>query len=108
MLLDLSHNISSWNELESRISALPTEQGRGAAFEEFCAAYFALSDLLQFKEVYRHNEIPPSLCRQLGYPESKDIGIDGLGVACDGKEHHSGKAVRVRQDSKIHLPYVCL
>ena len=85
MLLDLIGSHSSWTELEEAISSLPTEQDRGSAFEEFCAGYFALSDLFQFKEVYRHTEIPPSICRQLGYPERKDIGIDGIGITHDGK-----------------------
>ena len=66
VLIDLCSDITSWRELESRIAELPTEQGRGAAFEEFCAAYFTLSDLFQFKEIYHQNAIPPTLCRQLG------------------------------------------
>lgn len=85
MLLDLLSDVSSWSELEARISALSEEHERGAAFEEFCSAYFALSDLFQFKAVYRHDKIQPSLCRQLGYPEGKDIGIDGLGITQDEK-----------------------
>jgi hypothetical protein len=67
MLLDLISDVSSWSGLEARIAALSEEHERGIAFEEFCIAYFALSDLFQFKTIYRHYEIPPSLCKQLGY-----------------------------------------
>lgn len=85
MHIDLARDVTSWPELETLIAALPTEQARGKAFEEFCTAYFALSDLFNFKEIYSHNEIPPSLCRQRGYPETRDIGIDGLGLTHDDR-----------------------
>jgi len=85
MLLNIIGTHNSWLELEAEIASLPSEQARGAAFEEFCAGYFAISDLFQFKEVYRHNEIPPTICNRLGYPLRKEIGIDGLGVTYDGK-----------------------
>jgi superfamily II DNA or RNA helicase len=85
MLLKLLDGVSSWAELESRISALPAENERGEAFEEFCKPFFLLDPVFQFKEVYRHNEIPPSLRDRLGYPGVQDVGIDGLAVTADGK-----------------------
>ncbi|MBI5674921.1 MAG: Helicase associated domain protein [Nitrospirae bacterium] len=85
MLLKLLDGVSSWAELESRISDLPTENERGEAFEQFCKPFFLLDPVFQFNEVYRHNEISPSLRSRLGYPGIQDIGIDGLAVTTDGK-----------------------
>ncbi|MBI4825968.1 MAG: DEAD/DEAH box helicase family protein [Nitrospirae bacterium] len=85
MLLKLLDGVSSWAELESRISNLPTENERGEAFEEFCKPFFLLEPTYQFNEVFRHNEISPSLRSRLGYPGIQDIGIDGLAVTIDGK-----------------------
>ena len=84
-LLDLVENISSWAELEARISNLPSEAERGEAFEKFCKAFFLLDPIFQFEKVYRHNEIPPSLRERLGYPGIQDIGIDGLAITLDEK-----------------------
>lgn len=85
MLLDLLEDVSTWSELEAKIASLPSEQERGEAFEQFCKAFFLLAPVFQYKEVYRHREIPPSLLERLGYPGRQDIGIDGLGVTVDGK-----------------------
>jgi predicted helicase len=85
MLSRLIEGVSTWDDLESRIADLPTEQERGEAFELFCKPFFLLDPVFQFKEVYRQSEIPPSLLKKLGYPVSQDIGIDGIGVTEDGK-----------------------
>ena len=84
-LLNLIQDVSSWEKLEAQISSLSLEIERGEAFEEFCKAFFLLDPVFQFKEVYRHREIPPSLCERIGYPGRQDIGIDGLAVTIDGK-----------------------
>ncbi len=84
-LLNLIGNVSSWAELETQISSLPLEIERGAAFEEFCKAFFLLEPVFQFQKVYNQKEIPPSLREQLGYPSVQDIGIDGITVTSDGK-----------------------
>jgi len=81
----LTESISSWAELEARIAALPSEQERGEAFEQFCKAFFVLDPVFQFEKVYRQNEIPQSLRQKLGYPGIQDIGIDGLAVTIDEK-----------------------
>jgi hypothetical protein len=47
-LLNLNSNVSSWAELETQISSLPSEIERGAAFEEFCKAFFLLDPVFQF------------------------------------------------------------
>ena len=84
-LLSLIENIQTWDQLEKRIADLPTEIQRGNAFEEFCHAFFLLDPVFQFKEVYRQNEIPPSIRERLGYPGIQDLGIDGVGITDDGK-----------------------
>jgi len=84
-LLNLIENIHTWDGLEKRIAGLPTEKQRGDAFEEFCKAFFLLDPVFQFKEVYRQNEIPPSIRERLGYPGIQDLGIDGLGITHEGR-----------------------
>jgi superfamily II DNA or RNA helicase len=84
-LLDLAENISSWAELETRISNLPSKAEKGEIFEEFCKAFFLLDPVFQFEKVYLQNKIPPSFRQKLGYPLIQDIGIDGLAVTFDGK-----------------------
>lgn len=85
VLLNLIENVNTWDKLEKKIAELPSEQQRGAAFEEFCHAFFLLDPVFQFKEVYRQNDIPPSVRERLGYPGIQDIGIDGIGINDDGK-----------------------
>jgi predicted helicase len=84
-LLSLVENIQTWDSLEKRIAGLPTEIQRGKAFEEFCHAFFLLDPVFQFKEVYRQNEIPPSIRQRLGYPGTQDLGIDGIGITHEGR-----------------------
>ena len=85
ILLGIVENIQSWDQLEKRIANLPTERYRGEAFEEFCHAFFLLDPVFQFMEVYRQNEIPPSVRERLGYPGRQDLGIDGVGITAEGK-----------------------
>ena len=54
----LFENITGFNELESRISALPTKQERGDAFEVFAEAYLATQAIAQAKEVFPFDAIP--------------------------------------------------
>jgi predicted helicase len=84
-LLSLIENIDTWDSLEKRIAGLPTEMQRGNAFEEFCQAFFLLDPVFQFREVYRQNEIPPSVRGRLGYPGIQDLGIDGVGITHEGR-----------------------
>jgi len=74
-LLNLVENIQTWDCLEKRIVDLPTERQRGAVFEEFCHAFFLLDPVFQFKNVYRQDEIPPSVRERLGYPGIQDLGV---------------------------------
>ena len=84
-LLNLVENIQTWDKLEKRIAALPTEMERGNAFEEFCHAFFLLDPVFQFQHVYRHTEIPHSIRERLGYPGVQDMGIDGVGITDDNR-----------------------
>jgi superfamily II DNA or RNA helicase len=97
--LSLVENIQTWDKLEQRIAGLPTEKQRGDAFEEFCHAFFLLDPVFQFKEVYRQNEIPPSVRKRLGYPGIQDIGIDGVGITDDGRIF--AYQAKFRSDRKI-------
>ncbi len=99
ILLNLIENVNTWDKLEKKIAELPSEQQRGAAFEEFCNAFFLLDPVFQFKEVYRHNEIPHSIRERLGYPGIQDIGIDGIGITDDGKIY--AWQAKFRSDRKI-------
>lgn len=100
-LINLLDGVLAWSELEARIASLPSEQERGGAFEQFCKLFFLLDPVFQFKEVYRHREIPPSLLEQLGYPGRQDIGIDGVAVTIDGKLFaYQAKFRRMGEDKK--------
>ena len=98
-LLNLVDNIQTWDKLEKRIAALPTEMERGNAFEEFCHAFFLLDPVFQFQKVYRHNEIPHSIRERLGYPGVQDLGIDGVGIT-DNNRLFAWQA-KFRSDRKI-------
>ena len=98
-LLSLVENIQTWDKLEKRIADLPTEIQRGNAFEEFCHAFFLLDPVFQFKEVYRQNEIPPSIRERLGYPGIQDLGIDGVGITDDDRIF--AYQAKFRSDRKI-------
>jgi superfamily II DNA or RNA helicase len=84
-LVDLVEGVTSWAELEARISNLPSEKDRGETFEEFCKGFFLLDPVFQFEKIYQQNEIPASLRSRLGYPGIQDIGIDGVALTADGK-----------------------
>ncbi len=103
MLLSLLDSVSSWTELEGNISNLPSEKERGEAFEQFSHAFFLLDPKYQFEKVYRHKDIPPSIRKRLGYPGTKDIGIDGLGVTADGELHAYQAKFRKDRNNKPTL-----
>ena len=48
----LFDGLDSFADLESRITALPTEKERGDAFEVFAEAYLATQKTAQAKEVW--------------------------------------------------------
>jgi predicted helicase len=79
-------SISSWDDLEKVIIALPHQQARGEAFEEFCHAYFSIQkDLYQARQVWRYADVPTDLLnKKLGSSSHQDEGIDGILLHYDG------------------------
>lgn len=73
----LFFGINSFAKLENRISKLPTEQERGAAFEVFAEAYFATQSITQSKHVWPQEALPQSLINKLSLT-TKDMGVDGV------------------------------
>ena len=74
----LFENLTGFNELESRISALPTKQERGDAFEVFAEAYLATQAIAQAKQVFPFDAIPLPIRTQLALDTERDMGVDGV------------------------------
>jgi len=74
----LFENITGFNELESRISALPTKQERGDAFEVFAEAYLATQAIAQAKQVFPFDAIPLPIRTKLALDTERDMGVDGV------------------------------
>ena len=73
----LFNGLTSFGELEQRISDLPTPQERGAAFEVFAEAYLATQKVNQASEVWPHDAVPVGIADSLKLPD-KDMGVDGV------------------------------
>lgn len=71
----LFNNISSFTELESRISLLPDIE-RGEAFEVFAEAFFKTQCVHQAQDVWPEKALTESLRENLGI--SIDAGVDGV------------------------------
>ena len=84
----LLDNLKKFSDLEKRISKLPTEKERGDALEVFAEAYLATQTILQAKEVWTFDSVPPSLKRKFKLDSSRDMGVDGLLKTKTG-EHHA-------------------
>ena len=69
--------LKSFRELETRISALPTAQERGAAFEVFAEAYLAVLAVEKAQAVWPGSRIPPTLRKRLAL-RTADMGVDGI------------------------------
>src|SRR5258708_1809860 len=82
----LFEGLTEFRELETRITALPTEQERGDAFEVFAEAYLATQPVTQAKEVWPDKVIPPSLRKRL-FLHSTDVGADGVIETQTGQLH---------------------
>src|SRR5438105_39731 len=82
--LDWTH-LRSWDDLERAIIALPTEQARGEAFEEFCHAFLSIQkDFYQAQEVWSFQQVPSPILEKLGCSTRQDEGIDGILLHHDG------------------------
>ena len=73
----LFDKLSTFRELEQRIAVLPTEGGRGDAFEVFAEAYLATQAIIQADEVWPFAATPPSVKRELRLGGA-DLGVDGI------------------------------
>lgn len=77
--------IRGWNDLESAIIRLESEQARGNAFEEFSYAFFQIqTQLYQVKNLWRFRDLPSAILDRLGTTTNQDKGIDGILLHEDG------------------------
>ncbi|MBE7159441.1 MAG: hypothetical protein INR62_13590, partial [Rhodospirillales bacterium] len=81
--LGLVKDVRSFSEFESRVTSLPTEQARGAAFEVFAEACLATQRIYQAREVWPESSLPSALRQQLRLP-FMDMGVDGVFVTAAG------------------------
>lgn len=75
---NLFGEVASFTELERRISALPTNQDRGDAFEVFAEAYLATQTACQASNVWPFDRIPAELRQKHGLDTDRDMGADGV------------------------------
>jgi len=72
-------NLSSFAELEDRISKLPTTVDIGDAFEIFAEAYFFTQRIEQAEEVWPFKSVPSSIKEDLSLgTNQQDMGVDGV------------------------------
>ncbi|MSR64289.1 MAG: DEAD/DEAH box helicase [Verrucomicrobiae bacterium] len=74
----LFHELMTFCELEARLSALPTQQDRGNAFEVFAEAYLVTQSIAQAREVWPCQTTPPSILKRLALDTRRDMGVDGV------------------------------
>jgi len=82
----LFDGLTSFRELEGRISGLATKGDRGAAFEVFAEAYLATVAVEKAKHVWPGASVPHSLRKQLALTIG-DKGVDGIFETQLGKYH---------------------
>ena len=80
----LFKGLTSFSELEQRISSLPSNKERGDAFEVFAEAYLATQKITQAAEVWPEQHIPIEVLKQHKLPE-RDLGADGVYRTFSGK-----------------------
>ena len=73
----LFDNLQSFNQLESRIEQLPTNQDKGDALEVFAEAYLAVQKQFQVQNIWSFENVPLSIRQELHLP-NQDMGIDGV------------------------------
>src|SRR2546425_760619 len=70
--------LTSFSDLEARISALPTNQERGDAFEVFTEGYLATQPIARAKTVWPFDAIPLPVKKRLALGMGRDMGVDGV------------------------------
>lgn len=73
----LFDGLSSFAEIEARISALPSNKEIGDAFEVFAEAYLATQKIVQAREVWPFEAIPLEQRKAIGLDTGTDKGVDG-------------------------------
>src|SRR5438445_1354076 len=82
----LFDGLTSFRELEGRISGLATKGGRGDAFEVFAEAYLATVAIEKAKHLWPGTSIPHSLRKRLALTIG-DKGVDGVFETQFGNYH---------------------
>ena len=72
------HDLSSFSEMEVRISSLPTNKDRGDAFEVFAEAYIATQTIVQAKQLWPFEIVPLPIKERFGLDTESDMGVDGI------------------------------
>lgn len=80
----LFDNLTTFAELEARISLLESNKERGDAFEIFAEAYLVTQKIAQAKEVWPFEAIPLDQRRTLSLDTGRDMGVDGVYETPDG------------------------
>ena len=75
--MNLFDGLTSFSELERRISDLPSEKERGDAFEVCVEAYLNIDEVIQAEDVWVVGKIPLDIRESLNLPAS-DYGYDGV------------------------------
>jgi superfamily II DNA or RNA helicase len=69
--------ITSFEELEKRISSISENKQKGDAFEVFAEAYIATQRIHEIRQAWPLDTVPLDLLRRLKLP-IKDYGVDGI------------------------------
>ena len=86
----LFHDLSSFGELERRITELP-EIEHGDAFEVFAEAYLATCRFREAQEVWPWNRVPLPILDELFRRTGRDVGVDGV-FRTRANEYHAYQA----------------
>jgi len=86
----LFHDLSSFGELERRITELP-ETEHGDAFEVFVEAYLATCRFREAQEVWPWNRVPLPILEKLFNQTGRDVGVDGV-FKTQANEYHAYQA----------------
>lgn len=81
----LFEDLTTFAEMEARISALPTTKDIGDAFEVFAEAYLATQKIAQAQEVWPFDAIPLDQRKTLSLDTGRDMGVDGIYKTGDGE-----------------------
>lgn len=85
MLINMIQAVTTYSELDKKISRIKDNKIKGDLFEHFCKLYFTKYFLYceKIKNYYMYNEIPSQIRAKLNLPKT-DKGIDGIIEYNDG------------------------